>query len=84
MIEPTLEFGYQFLSMIQKQVQLDDAKKTKFEPDSLKLPIRLYRLQKMETLKQRRDSELKEASELLFAGKWREAGKQIRQLETLD
>ena len=84
MIEPTLEFGYQFLSSIQKQVQLHDAKKTKFEPDSLKLPIRLYRLQKTKILKQRRDSELKEASELLFAGKWREAEKQIRQLETLD
>ena len=46
MIEPTHEFGYKFLDIIQAARKEEYGSSFKFTPEDLKLPARLYALRK--------------------------------------
>ena len=46
MIEPTHEFGYKFLEVIQQARKKELGDFFKFTPDDLRLPARLYKLRK--------------------------------------
>lgn len=84
MIEPTREFGYQFLESIQNRVFEDDANKLNSVRSGLELPIRLYKLQKRIAQNPTRVLELKKVSKLLFSGQYEKAAEQIRRLEISD
>jgi len=84
MIEPTREFGYQFLKSIQKQVYAQDVERLKSQRSALELPIRLYKLQKRQANLQLRAAEIEKVSQLLFDGKYQLADAELRRLESLN
>ncbi len=84
MIEPTREFGYQFLEAIQNQVYALDAAKLKSNRLALSLPIRLYKLQKFHVNNKAIAGDLERVSELLFDEEYEAAAEQIRRLESLN
>ena len=67
-IEPTREFGYQYLEHIQNRVANDSP----YGPDALRLPIRLYELKKKHQQHSARMEQLEQATALLFAGRYAE------------
>lgn len=71
-IEPTEEFGYRDLETTQRM------RGGKYTAADLRLPLRLYRLQKKPGADQRK---LGEVSRLLFAGRLLEARKRLEMLE---
>lgn len=82
MIEPTREFGYQFLELIQNQIFANDSAKLKNSRSALELPIRLYKLQKAKTGQQSRAAKLDDVSELLFQGNYTSAKEELDRLES--
>jgi hypothetical protein len=69
MIEPTTKNGFRYLEELQKSF----AKRESFSSDELRLPIRLYQLQKRVKADSTDATELRKASNLLFDGKCNEA-----------
>lgn len=84
MIEPTREFGYQFLEAIQNQVYALDAARLKTNRLALGLPIELYQLQKLHLNNKTIAGELERVSQLLFDEEYEAAAGQIRRLKLLN
>ncbi len=68
-IEPTKAAGYRYLEHVQKHTQIRLA----FGPDDLRLPVMLYQLKKQQSQNSARIAELKQATDLLFAGECNKA-----------
>lgn len=75
-IEPTAEFGYRDLEVIQRwRKKVDPA--FPFSSDDLRLPAKIYELRKSRTQDSAMQKRLDAAAELLRAGKSLEAAKQL-------
>jgi hypothetical protein len=73
-IEPTQEFGFRDLETTQRLLN------SKYTPADLRLPLRLYELQKQNAGNRAMQSKLARISDLLFKGKPKEARVSIRSL----
>jgi hypothetical protein len=78
MIEPTHEFGYRFLEIIQEQRRAELGATFTITPADLRLPARLYSLRKGNRAS---PTDLARVSELLRQGKCREAADQLDKIE---
>jgi hypothetical protein len=78
MIEPTHEFGYTFLEIIQRARRNELGQAFTFTAEDLRLPARLYALRKKTTFS---PSQLDPIAELLNKGACQEARKQLDALE---
>jgi hypothetical protein len=67
-IEPTVEFGYSYLEIIQQQRKQEYEKSFPYSPDDLRLPITLYQLKKKYQNNQSAMEDLSKCSEQLFLG----------------
>ncbi|MCK4905000.1 glycoside hydrolase family 99-like domain-containing protein [bacterium] len=66
-VEPTVTFGYRYLEAIQKRMKLQSEKPFPFDPDDLRLPVKLYKLRKQSTGDQETMENLNKASALMFS-----------------
>jgi hypothetical protein len=78
MIEPTHEFGYKFLDIIQAARKEEYGNSFKFTPEDLKLPARLYALRKKGGVPA---DALNKISRLLSEGNCSEAQSELKKLE---
>ena len=67
-IEPTVEFGYSYLEIIQQRRRQELGKYFSYTTDDLRLPIMLYQLKKKYQHDQSVMKDLSKCSELLFSG----------------
>ena len=65
MIEPTHEFGYRFLEIVQTVRRNERGKRLRFSPDDLRLPAKLYELRRAQAHK---TAQLDRIAELLSNG----------------
>lgn len=70
MIEPTHEFGYRFLEIVQQARKAEQGDAFRFTADDLRLPARLYELRKSKALP---EEVLNQAADLITQGKCAEA-----------
>lgn len=77
-IEPTQEFGYRDLETTQRLRARFLGRKSKYSPADLRLPFRLYRLQKASGIA---NTELDKVSRLLFADRLAEAKRMLDTFE---
>lgn len=68
-IEPTMTFGYRYLEILQKRAKTH----LPFGPDDLRLPVVLYQQKKKHAQNPARMKDLQHATDLLFAGKCKDA-----------
>ena len=78
MIEPTREFGYTFLEIIQQARRKELGQSFPFTHDDLRLPARLYALRKKEKVSA---PALDQIFRLLNAGACRQAREQLTSYE---
>ena len=78
MIEPTHEFGYKFLEVIQQARRKELGDSFKFTPADLRLPARLYKLRKNGSAPK---EDLDRISELLNKGHCDEARRALDKLD---
>lgn len=64
-IEPTKEYGYRYLELVQQHAKT----RSPFNPADLRLPVTLYQLKKKHAQNPARMKELEKATNLLFDGK---------------
>jgi hypothetical protein len=76
-IEPTVEFGYSYLEIIQQRQRQELGKYFQYTTDDLRLPIMLYQLKKKYQHNQSVMKDLSKCSELLFSGNLSDARKII-------
>ena len=77
-LEPTVEFGYQYLEALQEARRQFAGHPFPFGPEDLRLPLRVHQLRKSVTPDKQ---SLDEAVDLLFEGKTRIASERISRLE---
>ncbi len=77
MIEPTEKHGYRYLEELQKSFP----QRNRFTVEDLRLPVRLYQLQKKLLSNALQVNELRLASDLLFAGKCGDAQRVLDAVE---
>ena len=77
MIEPTAKHGYRYLEELQKSFPQGDG----FTAEDLRLPVRLYLLQKKLSSNESQRTELGQVSDLLFAGKCGDAKRVLDAVE---
>ena len=77
MIEPTKKHGYRYLEELQKSF----SQRNRFKSEDLRLPERLYHLQKNLSSDASRAAELRRVSNLLFAEKCEEARRALDAIE---
>ena len=66
-IEPTLEFGYRYLEMIQRYRQKQPGPVFPYSAEDLRLPVMLYKLRKRETTDNALATSLDRASAFMFS-----------------
>lgn len=67
-IEPTEEFGYRYLEIVQEHTQRQAKETTKFVPNDLRLALMLYELKKEQAHNSAAMQDLENARALLFSG----------------
>jgi len=80
MIEPTYEFGYTFLEIVQQAKRQEQGEAFAFTPGDLRLPARLYALRKADSVAA---SELDEIGRLLAEGACQDAEERLSVLDAL-
>jgi len=67
-IEPTVEFGYSYLEIIQQRRRQECGKLFSYNPSDLRLPVTLYQLKKKHQHNRSAMEDLSKCSEQLFLG----------------
>jgi hypothetical protein len=78
MIEPTVEFGYRYLEIIQKSQKQNYNELFPYNAENLRLPVELYKLKKKYKHDPSVMRDLSKCSELLFSGNLIEAKKMLK------
>jgi len=78
MIEPTVEFGYNYLEIIQQQRRKELGKSFLYSSEDLRLPIMLYLLKKKHQHNRSAMEDLSKCTEQLFSGNLTDAKKLIK------
>lgn len=81
MIEPTKEFGYTYLEILQKCRKLHFDKSFPYTSEDLRLPVILYQLKKKYQHDKSVMADLSKCSEFLFSGKMSDARNLLKQYQ---
>jgi hypothetical protein len=73
MIEPTHEFGYRFLEIVQQARREEATSASNFDAKDLQLPARLYKLRKSDSVSQTKLDRIGESISLGFLDEARAA-----------
>jgi len=81
MIEPTVEFGYRYLEIIQQRRKQEHGRLFSYSAEDLRLPVVLYRLKKKHQHNRLVMETLSKCSEQLFSGSLTNARSLLRQYQ---